>query len=119
MEGALVKKYHYSSSYGFRSVPLPLTVFPTHFFFRMLFARSTQDKRHWSGRILQYVLLAAKKLARFPQVACKEKADQCKFLTIQKFVKGRRVPIFPSMTPITGVSANEITFSIQFVQASR
>ena len=69
------------------------------------------------------VLFAAKKLARFPRVACKEKADPCKFLTVQKFVKEVWVltwfPIFPSTTPIAGASANEIPFSIQFVQASR
>ena len=40
-EGAFVKKYHYRGSYGSHSVPLPLIVFPAHFFFSMLFARST------------------------------------------------------------------------------
>ena len=104
-EGAFVKKYHYRGSYGSHSVPLPLIVFPAHFFFSMLFARSTQDKhdkRHGSGRIfylcnpfrgnvqilhrLQYCL----QLKNFtvPRVACKEKADPCKFLAVQKFVKG-------------------------------
>ena len=71
----------------------------------MLFARSTQAKRHGSGRIfylcnpfrgnvqilhrLQYCL----QLKNFtvPRVACKEKADPCKFLAVQKFVKGVRV----------------------------
>ena len=42
---------HYSSYYDSHSVPVPLIVFPAHFFFRMLFQRSTQDKRHRSGRI--------------------------------------------------------------------
>ena len=41
---------HYSSYYDSHSVRLPLIVFPAHFFFSMLFARSTQDKRHGSGR---------------------------------------------------------------------
>ena len=50
-EGAFVKKYDYRGSYGSHSVPLPLIVFPAHFFFSMLFARSTQAKRHGSGRI--------------------------------------------------------------------
>ena len=44
-----------------------------------------------------------------------------KFLGVQKFVKGvwvlTRVPIFSSTIPVTGVSASEIPFSIQFVQA--
>ena len=101
-EGAFVKKYYYRGSYGSHSVPLPLIVFPAHFFFSMLFARSTQAKRHGSGRILylynpfrgnvqilhrlQYCL----QLKNFtvPRVACKEKADPCKFLVVQKFVKG-------------------------------
>ena len=42
---------HYTSSKDSHSVPLPLIVFPAHFFFRMFFARSTQDKRHGPGRI--------------------------------------------------------------------
>ena len=81
--------------------PVPLIVFPAHFFFSMLFARSTQAKRHRSGRIfylcnpfrgnvqilhrLQYCL----QLKNFtvPRVACKEKADPCKFLAVQKFLK--------------------------------
>ena len=37
--------------YGSHSGPFPLTVFPAHFFLRMLLARSTQDKRHRSRRI--------------------------------------------------------------------
>ena len=40
--------YHYRSSYGSHS---PVVVFPAHFFFSMLFARSTQAKRHGAGRI--------------------------------------------------------------------
>ena len=98
----MLKKYHYRSSYGSHSVPLPLIVFPAHFFFSMLFARSTQDQRHGSGGIFylwnpfrgnvqfSYRLQYCLQLKNFtvPRVACKEKADPCNFLAVQKFVKG-------------------------------
>ena len=45
-EGAFIKKYHQRGFYDSHSSPLPLIVFPAHFFFKMPFARSTQDKRH-------------------------------------------------------------------------
>ena len=93
---------HYSSYYDSHSVPVPLIVFPAHFFFRMLFQRSTQDKRHRSGRIFylcnqfrgtcqfSYRLQYRLQLKNFavPRVACEEKADPCKFLAVQKCVKG-------------------------------
>ena len=83
-------------------LPLPLIVFPAHFFFSMLFAWSTQAKRHGSGRIfylcnpfrgnvqILYRLQFCLHLKNFtvPRVACKEKADPCTFLAVQKFVKG-------------------------------
>ena len=67
-----------------------------------LFARSTQAKRHRSGRIfylctpfrgnvqILYRLQFCLHLKNFtvPRVACKEKADPCTFLAVQKFVKG-------------------------------
>ena len=92
----LLKKCHYRSSYGSHSAPLPLIVFPVHFFFRMLFARSTLDKRQGSGRIFylcnpckfSYRLGYCLQLKNFtvPRVTCKEKADSCKFLAVQKIL---------------------------------
>ena len=83
----------------------------------MLFARSTQDKHHGSGQIfnwlynpfrgnvqihLQIATVCSSKTSTVSRVACKEKVDVCKFLNVQKFVKGVWVltPIFPSTTPI-------------------
>ena len=54
----------------------------------MLFARSTQAKRHGFGRIFYLFFFFN---FTVPRVACKEKADPCKFLPVQKFVKGVRV----------------------------
>ena len=65
----------------------------------MLFAQSTQDKRHGSGRIfylcnpfkgnVQILLqIAVPFAAQKPRVTCEEKEDPCKFLAVQKFVKG-------------------------------
>ena len=98
-EGAFVKKYHYRSSYGPHSVPLPLTVFlltsfsvcslhgphkmnatgPDEFF---TCATRLEGTCKFSYR-LQYSLQLT-----VPRVACKEKAVPCKFFAVQKFVKG-------------------------------
>ena len=101
-ERAFVKKHHYKSFYYSHSVPLPLIVFLAHFFFSMLFARSTQDNATGPDEFLtcatrfegtdkfsyrlQYCLQL--KIFTVPRVACKEQADPCKFLAVEKFVKG-------------------------------
>ena len=101
-EGAFVKKYHYRSSYGSHSVPLPslfflLTSFsecslhgphkinatgPDEFFTCATRLEGTCKFTYRLGYCLQL------KNFTVPRVTCKEKADPCKFLAVQKFVKG-------------------------------